>query len=53
MLNAYLLEKRLQEWNKANHKMSLEKTWNDWRYQHSSRWINNYRKRVERFIVDV
>ena len=53
MLNSYQVEKKFKERSKVTRKIDLEHTWNNWRVKRSPKWVNNYRKRVEKFVVDV
>ena len=53
MLNVYTFNKKTEEQNKLKHQESMKKTWGQWKIRNSTRWIDNYRKRVEKFVVDV
>ncbi len=53
MLNSYLLEKRLKEYERLARQKSLDQTWHDWKKKKSAKWLDNYKRRIEKFVVDV
>ena len=53
MMNIYNLEKRLKQRDELMNKRKMEVTWDNWKTKNSQRWLNNYMKRLELFIIDV
>ena len=53
MINSYLLEKRIKEYEVERKKNAKDNAWKRWKDQQSRGWVSNYRNRIERFITDV
>ena len=53
MLNSYLLDKKIKEHDTANKTARQYEVWSNWKTKKSSEWLDSYKKRVEKFVVDV
>jgi len=53
MLSGYLLEKKIKEFEKTDHKFKQQKLWEKWKTKNTNSWVQNYKHRIEKFISDV
>ena len=53
MLNMYAIEKKVREFEVKSQKTLKDENWKNWKEKHYDEWLQNYRKRIERFVVDV
>ena len=53
MLNVYAIEKRLKDYETRSQRTTKEESWKSWKDKHYEEWLQNYRRRVEKFVVDV
>ncbi len=53
MISSYMVEKWIKEKSRAERSSREERAWIRWRQQQSDEWVSNYRRRIEKFVVDV
>jgi len=53
MINTFLMEKRLHDHAKLTLAKQKEVNWKHWKNAKSVSMINNYKSRIEKFVVDV
>ncbi len=53
MLNIYSVEKKLKDFESRANRTTRQGNWEAWKERRSDEWLQNYRRRVEKFVVDV
>ncbi len=53
MLNAYTVEKKLRDHLRAQKALDKTRCWLNWEGTHRGAWINRYRDRISKFVVNV
>jgi len=53
MLNIYAIDKKLHEHEKEEYVQKRIEKWDKWRKANSQTWLQDYKQRVDRFVIDV
>ncbi len=53
MLSSYQFDKKLKEHETVARTARQEEQWLTWKDRKEPAWLRNYRRRIEKFVVDV